>query len=319
MNWQQPQTWPQAVQRLFMAVAFVVGMGAMAIPVLETWQAWQTLQVANDKRESLQTAIHTLREKIAPLKSAALYPAWTELSASEVQRLAIRHALATSAVHVTRSGQTQTSNPRVMPLWSMQLQLAGSWQAWINWLAQWPTAMPGVTLDHLDLRASPQAGVTAQVGLLLPHAQGDARANEALGALMQEAVVMAHPFDAKAWQQVQQAHAQQHPTFDLYVAPELRRNREPLENYPRDQLRYIGHLSLGSELHALIEVSRNDSQDRGVTPSVHRVSVGNRLGQDFGRILRVQQHQIEIRELVADPSGAWQYRHVTLPFRESLL
>lgn len=314
MNWQQPHTWSQAVQRQSMVVAFVMGMGAMAAPVLETWQAWEVVQAANDERESLQAAIHALREKITQLKSEPSHSAWEGLTASDVQHGAHQHGLTASAVTVALSGQSHTSDA-----WSMQLHLTGTWQAWVNWLAQWPTAMPGVTLDSLDLRSSSQAGVTAQVGLLLPRVKAPVRPPEPDNAATQEAVAMAHPFDVKAWQAVQQAHAQQHPTFDLYVRPELRRPREALESYPRDQLRYIGHLSVGAELHALLEVSHSDRQGHGVAPSVHRVRVGDRLGQDFGRILRVQQHQIEIRELVADPSGAWQYRHVTLPFQESSL
>ena len=121
------------------------------------------------------------------------------------------------------------------------------------------------------------------------------------------------PFNLKAWQQAQALHAQQHPSYALYAAAQMRRVRQTLEAFPRQQMRYVGHLSSGDELQALVQVSVTDSNAAATSPVVHRIRVGDRLGQDFGQVLLIEKHQIQLRELTADPDGAWQIRQVAMP------
>ena len=93
--------------------------------------------------------------------------------------------------------------------------------------------------------------------------------------------------------------------------------RQPLESFPRQQLRYVGHLSSGAELQALVQVDATGSKDQSVSPWVHRVRAGDRLGHDFGQVLLVEKHQIQLRELKADPKGEWQMRQVVMPLEAS--
>lgn len=90
------------------------------------------------------------------------------------------------------------------------------------------------------------------------------------------------------------------------VAPEIKRRKEPLEGYPLDAMSMVGSLIKQGRPIALIKV---DNQ-------LHQVAVGQYLGQNYGRIQRVTEHEVRIRELVQDPSGTWVERPATLQLQE---
>jgi type IV pilus assembly protein PilP len=50
--------------------------------------------------------------------------------------------------------------------------------------------------------------------------------------------------------------------------------------------------------------------------SVYRVRLGQRLGQDFGKVLAVQPDQLLVQELALTAGGEWQTREVRLPLQE---
>jgi len=89
--------------------------------------------------------------------------------------------------------------------------------------------------------------------------------------------------------------------------PDLERGKEELEAYPLDTLRMVGTLSKKGELWGLVKASD------GV---IHRVQVGNYLGQNFGKIVGVQDHQIDLEEWVATTSGKWRKREASLALVE---
>ena len=89
--------------------------------------------------------------------------------------------------------------------------------------------------------------------------------------------------------------------------PDLERGKEELEAYPLDTLRMVGTLSREGELWGLVKA--ND----GV---IHRVQAGNYLGQNFGKIVRVQDHQIDLAEWIATASGKWREREASLALVE---
>jgi Tfp pilus assembly protein PilP len=41
------------------------------------------------------------------------------------------------------------------------------------------------------------------------------------------------------------------------------------------------------------------------------------LGQDFGQVLLIEKHQIQLRELTTDSKGTWQTRQVAMPLEVS--
>lgn len=92
------------------------------------------------------------------------------------------------------------------------------------------------------------------------------------------------------------------------LKPDLERRREPLEAYPLDMIRMVGHLQRASSGSvALLEVDKVVFQARS----------GQYIGQNFGRITRVAETEIGLKELVQDAAGDWVEREATLHLQES--
>lgn len=85
--------------------------------------------------------------------------------------------------------------------------------------------------------------------------------------------------------------------------PDPNRRKEVLEAFPLDGLDMVGTLGTGAELIALV-------MDPGRV--VHRVRVGNYLGQSDGRIVAIREDGLEIVELVPDGAGGWLERPARL-------
>lgn len=87
------------------------------------------------------------------------------------------------------------------------------------------------------------------------------------------------------------------PTADIGI-PDANRLREPLESYPLDALHMVGILQHEGQLWALI-----------TTPDgfVHRVTLGNYLGQHDGKILQITDEAIALEEKIPRGNG-WESR-----------
>ena len=103
------------------------------------------------------------------------------------------------------------------------------------------------------------------------------------------------PFNVSAEEQEQSANNGPHPDQD--------RVREPLEVFPLDGLKMSGTLGLAKSIEGLV---------RDPDGVVHRVHVGNYLGQNFGRITGITEDHIELVELVPNGSGGWMERQATI-------
>lgn len=103
------------------------------------------------------------------------------------------------------------------------------------------------------------------------------------------------PFNASPEEQAQNANAGPHPDQD--------RPREPLETYPLDGLKMSGTLGMAKSMEGLV---------RDPDGVVHRVHVGNYLGQNFGRITGISEDHIDLVELVPNGSGGWMERQATI-------
>lgn len=90
-------------------------------------------------------------------------------------------------------------------------------------------------------------------------------------------------------------------------APDLNRNREPLEEFPLDALRMQGVIQTGRALYALVKAPD------GV---IHRVTVGNHMGQNFGRVHSISETEIGLTETVADGFGGWVSRPASVALGE---
>ena len=89
------------------------------------------------------------------------------------------------------------------------------------------------------------------------------------------------------------------------ISPDMNRPTEPLERFSIGDLTMVGTLQRADEgvLYALIR----DGQG-----GIHRVTVGDYMGQNYGRVERVTETRIEIREIVSDGDGGWAKRPRTL-------
>ncbi len=85
--------------------------------------------------------------------------------------------------------------------------------------------------------------------------------------------------------------------------PDPDRRREYLERFPLDSLEMVGTISIGDRSFGLI----SDPED-----TIHRVSEGNYLGQNHGRILQVTPTAIEVMELVPDGANGWMEREARI-------
>lgn len=90
--------------------------------------------------------------------------------------------------------------------------------------------------------------------------------------------------------------------------PDPDRRREELEAFPLDSLRMSGTLGpTDGDVRALVM-----APDR----VVHRVRVGNYLGQNEGRITAVHPDRIELVELVTDGAGGWLERRASIALED---
>ena len=83
---------------------------------------------------------------------------------------------------------------------------------------------------------------------------------------------------------------------DNGLRPDPNRPKEPLEAFPLDGLDMVGTLGEGGTLIGLI-----------MDPErvIHRVNVGNYMGQTDGRITSISEDRIELIELAPDGNGGW--------------
>ncbi|MDB5750193.1 MAG: pilP [Ramlibacter sp.] len=124
-------------------------------------------------------------------------------------------------------------------------------------------------------------------------------------AYTQEAKV--EPFSNQKLTQALKRDSQQStsPSTAL-VAPELARRKEPLEAYPLDAMAMVGSLLKQGQPVALVRVDN----------LLYQVRPGNYLGQNYGRITKVGETDLSLRELVQDAAGEWIERTATLQLQE---
>lgn len=87
------------------------------------------------------------------------------------------------------------------------------------------------------------------------------------------------------------------------VRPDANRTREFLEQYSLDTLRMVGTLRQGGRIYGLVQTKDG---------LVHRVTVGNHLGQADGRIESITEAKISLVEIVPDGLGGFIERPAAL-------
>ena len=91
------------------------------------------------------------------------------------------------------------------------------------------------------------------------------------------------------------------------VSAELNRRKEPLEAFPLDSMTMVGSVNRKGAPYALLKVD----------DLLYQVKVGDYLGQSYGKILKITETEITLREIVQDAAGEWIERPTTLQLQES--
>lgn len=317
LDWRQPWRWPRSFQNVLWVGAGVLGVLFVSPWWLHSWQAWDEANTAQAKLQAQQDATQTLHAQTAQLLQAQTQPALLLTDASVLIGLAQQQGLELSQLGLHKPQQNAAMNALHLQQLPVHLKVQGAWDDWLNWLAQWPTAAPGVTVASLELKAEPRGGISAQLVAVVVQPMTSESAFE-LSSVNLVGAAAADPFNAQGWTSLQRAHAEQHPSYTRLVMPELLRPRDVLEAYSRERLQYVGHIASGAALEALVKVlpPNGAKKDEQMT-SVYRVRLGQRLGQDFGKVMTVEPDQLLLQELALTPTGEWQTREVRLPLQEA--
>ncbi|HPP82771.1 MAG TPA: pilus assembly protein PilP [Rubrivivax sp.] len=90
------------------------------------------------------------------------------------------------------------------------------------------------------------------------------------------------------------------------LASELNRRKEPLEAYPLDSMAMVGSITKQGTPYALVRVDH----------LLYQVKAGDYLGQNYGRVTRIGETEVTLREIVQDAAGEWIERPATLQLQE---
>ncbi|MFI3136720.1 MAG: pilus assembly protein PilP [Methylococcaceae bacterium] len=97
------------------------------------------------------------------------------------------------------------------------------------------------------------------------------------------------------------------------IKPDPLHQKEDLEHYPLDALKMVGTMNVNSALWGLIKVNADASAKDGGLGTVYRVKVGDYMGSNYGKILRIAPDKIELMEIVPDKPGTWREQEQELP------
>jgi type IV pilus assembly protein PilP len=90
------------------------------------------------------------------------------------------------------------------------------------------------------------------------------------------------------------------------LSTELNRRKEPLEAFPLDSMAMVGSVTKQGVPYALLRVDT----------LLYQVKVGDHLGQNYGRVTRISETEIVLREVIQDAAGEWIERPATLQLQE---
>ena len=93
---------------------------------------------------------------------------------------------------------------------------------------------------------------------------------------------------------------------NIGVKPPKNHVKQYLERFPLSALAMVGTLQKDASTFALIE----DSQG-----GVHRVQVGDYMGDQWGQIESIEDARIDVTEIVSDGAGGWLRRPRTIELR----
>ena len=114
------------------------------------------------------------------------------------------------------------------------------------------------------------------------------------------------PFSREKLTQALKRESGQATANGALVAPELARRKEALESFPLDGMSMVGSYVRAGQPVALVKV---DSL-------LYQVKPGSYLGQNYGRVTKIAETELTLREIVQDAVGEWIERPATLQLQE---
>ena len=285
-----PRVAPPALQRisawsmtargqvLCIVLAICLGMGLSHQLWWPAWQQWQQAQEALERMRLQQAQIERLKD-IAQQLSQRLEAQQQQipdlmqarLATAQLKQKAKALGLQTHEVQVLPSSEADAQG------WSqyeLQLSFSGPWHAWQAWFAQLAAADLAWRLKTIEFVPEGHQSVRTQLHLSLPLWTAASPAGPSA----------ANPMNASE------------------------RRLQPLEQYARQNMTYVGRVWQQGRLHALLEVALDQGQ-----PMVYSAEQGAYLGKDFGQIVAIEKEVIVVRELVMDQVSGWVKREVLMP------
>lgn len=119
-------------------------------------------------------------------------------------------------------------------------------------------------------------------------------------------VAAIEPFSNQKLTQALRRESTQAVTNGALIAPELARRKEPLEAFPLDAMALVGSLTKAGQPVALVKVDN----------LLYQVRPGNYLGQNYGRVMKISETEVTLREIAQDAAGEWIERAATLQLQE---
>lgn len=89
-------------------------------------------------------------------------------------------------------------------------------------------------------------------------------------------------------------------------AGEMNRRKEPLEAYPLDSVSMVGSVARSGRPTALLKVDN----------LLYQVKIGDYLGQNYGKVTKISETEVTLREVVQDAAGEWIERPAALQLQE---
>ncbi len=114
------------------------------------------------------------------------------------------------------------------------------------------------------------------------------------------------PFSNQKLIMVLTKEANQSGATNALIAPELARRKEPLEEFPLDTMALVGSMVRDKKPVALVKVG----------PLLYQVRQGDHLGQNYGKVVKIAENEVILREIVQDAVGEWIERTASLMLQE---
>ncbi len=119
-------------------------------------------------------------------------------------------------------------------------------------------------------------------------------------------ITATEPFSSLKLTQALRRDSTQTESNAALIAPELARRKEALEAYPLDVMALVGSMTKANQPVGLVKVDN----------LLYQVRPGNYLGQNYGRVMKISETEITLREIVQDAAGEWIERTATLQLQE---